>query len=53
MSTECEMAEIGAIIDAGENGTKDIKLLHCNTEHPTLKTYLKAMQTMRDTFGLR
>ena len=51
----CEMAEIGAAIDVlKENGTKDIKLLHCNTEYPTPfeDVNLKAMQTMRDTFGL-
>ena len=51
----CEMTEIEAAINVlKENGTKDIKLLHCNTEYPTPfeDVNLKAMQTMRDTFGL-
>ena len=51
----CEMDEIGAAIKVlKENGTKDIKLLHCNTEYPTPfeDVNLRAMRTMRDTFGL-
>lgn len=51
----CEMTEIEAAINVlKENGTKEIKLLHCNTEYPTPfeDVNLKAMQTMRDAFGL-
>ena len=51
----CEMAEITAAIDVlRDNGTKEIKLLHCNTEYPTPyeDVNLRAMQTMRDCFGL-
>ena len=51
----CELNEIKAAIDALKaNGTTDIKLLHCNTEYPTPfeDVNLKAMQTMRDVFGL-
>ncbi len=51
----CEIAEIEAAINVlKENGTKEIKLLHCNTEYPTPfeDVNLKAMQTMRDAFGL-
>lgn len=51
----CEIAEIEAAINVlKENGTKEIKLLHCNTEYPTPfeDVNLKAMQTMHDAFGL-
>lgn len=51
----CEMDEIGAAVKVLKaNGTKDIKLLHCNTEYPTPfeDVNLKAMQTMRDMFDL-
>lgn len=51
----CEMAEIEAAIRVlKENGTKEIKLLHCNTEYPTPfeDVNLRAMKTMRDAFGL-
>lgn len=51
----CDMAEIEAAIQVlKENGIKEIKLLHCNTEYPTPfeDVNLKAMQTMRDAFGL-
>ena len=51
----CEMDEIGAAINVlKDNGTKDIKLLHCNTEYPTPfeDVNLRAMQTMRDKFGM-
>ena len=50
-----EMAEIEKAINVlRENGTNEIKLLHCNTEYPTPfeDVNLKAMQTMRDKFGL-
>jgi N,N'-diacetyllegionaminate synthase len=51
----CDMSEIKAAIDVlSDNGTKEIKLLHCNTEYPTPfeDVNLLAMQTMRDKFGL-
>ncbi len=51
----CELAEIEAAITVlRENGTKEIKLLHCNTEYPTPfeDVNLRAMQTMHDAFGL-
>ncbi|MCR5293956.1 MAG: N-acetylneuraminate synthase [Lachnospiraceae bacterium] len=51
----CDMAEIRAAIKVlRENGTKDIKLLHCNTEYPTPfeDVNLKAMETMKNAFGL-
>lgn len=51
----CEMDEIEAAIKVlRENGTKEIKLLHCNTEYPTPfeDVNLRAMQTMKDVFGL-
>ena len=51
----CKIDEIGAAIKVlKENGTKDIKLLLCNTEYPTPfeDVNLRAMRTMRDTFGL-
>lgn len=51
----CEMEEIKEAIKVfREHGTTDIKLLHCNTEYPTPfeDVNLKAMQTMRDAFGL-
>lgn len=51
----CEMAEIEAAIKVlKENGTTDIRLLHCNTEYPTPyeDVNLKAMHTMRNAFGL-
>ena len=51
----CEMEEIETAINVlRENGTKEIKLLHCNTAYPTAfgDVNLKAMQTMRDAFGL-
>ena len=51
----CEMQEIEtAIAVLKENGTKEIQLLHCNTEYPTPyeDVNLRAMQTMRKTFGL-
>ncbi len=51
----CEMPEIEAAIQVlQENGTKEIRLLHCNTEYPTPfeDVNLKAMQTIRNAFGL-
>lgn len=51
----CEMKEIEEAIKAlKENGTKDICLLHCNTEYPTpiSDVNLCAMKTMRDYFGV-
>lgn len=51
----CRMEEIAAAIKVlKENGTKDIKLLHCNTEYPTPfeDVNLRAMQTIHDAFGL-
>lgn len=51
----CEMAEIKAAIEVlRDNGTKELKLLHCNTEYPTPfeDVNLTAMQTMRDAFGV-
>lgn len=51
----CEMQEIrDAIQVLKENGTSEIRLLHCNTEYPTPfeDVNLNAMKTMRDTFGL-
>lgn len=51
----CNLEEIRAAIEVlKQNGTKDIKLLHCNTEYPTPfeDVNLRAMQTMRDEFGL-
>lgn len=51
----CGMREIEVAIKVlREHGTKEIKLLHCNTEYPTPfeDVNLKAMQTMRDAFGL-
>ncbi len=50
----CNVLEIGNTIRVLEdNGTDDIKLLHCNTEYPTPyeDVNLKAMQTMKDVFG--
>lgn len=51
----CELFEIEAAVKVlKDNGTKDIKLLQCNTEYPTPygDVNLRAMQTMRDAFGL-
>ena len=49
----CNIEEIEAAIKVlRDNGTKEIKLLHCNTEYPTPfeDVNLRAMQTMRDQF---
>ncbi len=51
----CSLDEINYAIDVlKENGAKDIKLLHCNTEYPTPfdDVNLRAIQTMRECFGL-
>ncbi|WP_072524749.1 N-acetylneuraminate synthase [Clostridium sp. Marseille-P3244] len=51
----CDIKEIRAAINVlNANGTKEIKLLHCNTEYPTPfeDVNLRAMQTMRETFNL-
>lgn len=51
----CTLQEIREAIEVlRENGTKEIKLLHCNTEYPTPfeDVNLKAMETMRDEFHL-
>ena len=51
----CTLQEIREAIDVlRANGTKEIKLLHCNTEYPTPFTdvNLKAMQRMRNEFQL-
>lgn len=51
----CELGEIQAAIDVlKENGTSDIKLLHCNTEYPTPyeDVNLNAMQSMRSRFNV-
>ncbi len=52
----CEMDEIAnAVSLLKENGTTEIRLLHCNTEYPTPfeDVNLRAMLTMRDVFGLK
>ncbi len=51
----CSMEEIAAAIRVlRENGAKEIRLLHCNTEYPTPfeDVNLRAMETMRNAFGL-
>lgn len=51
----CEMDEIEAALRVlRENGTSDIRLLHCNTEYPTpfADVNLRAMETMRRAFGV-
>lgn len=49
----CNLDEIRAAINVlTDNGVKDIKLLHCNTEYPTPyeDVNLKAMQTIKKEF---
>lgn len=51
----CTMEEIETAMKVlYDNGTKDIKLLHCNTEYPTpfCDVNLKAMETMRNKFNV-
>lgn len=50
----CTIDDIDAAVKALlENGTKDIRLLHCNTEYPTPfeDVNLNAMQTIKNRFG--
>lgn len=50
-----EMEEIAAAITLlKENGTKEITLLHCNTQYPTpyADVNLRAMKTLKDAFHL-
>ena len=50
----CELSEIDAAIDVlKENGTRDITLLHCNTQYPTpyKDVNLLAMQTLRKRYN--
>ncbi len=50
-----EMEEIAAAITLlKENGTKELTLLHCNTQYPTpyADVNLRAMKTLRETFHL-
>lgn len=50
----CDIEEIRLAVDVlKEYGTKEIKLLHCNTEYPTPyeDVNLYAMNAMRETFG--
>jgi N,N'-diacetyllegionaminate synthase len=52
----CELSEIDAAIDVlKENGTKDITLLHCNTQYPTpyKDVNLLAMQTLRKRYNTK
>lgn len=49
----CELEEIGdAIRTLKDNGTTEIRLLHCNTEYPTPleDVNLRAMNTLREVF---
>lgn len=51
----CSVEEIREAVNVlRSNGTKNIKLLHCNTEYPTPyeDVNLLAMQSMREQFGL-
>jgi N-acetylneuraminate synthase len=51
----CELEEIEAAIHVlKDHGTKDIRLLQCNTEYPTPfeDVNLRAMQTMKEYFGI-
>ncbi len=51
----CDMEEVREALNVlRDNGTKEIKLLHCNTEYPTPfeDVNLRAMQTLREEFGL-
>lgn len=50
----CTLGEIERAMNVlKKHGTKDIKLLHCNTEYPTPfdDVNLSAIQTIRDSFG--
>lgn len=51
----CELEEVKAAAAVlKENGSRDITLLHCNTEYPTpmCDVNLRAMQTLREETGL-
>lgn len=51
----CNMSDISAAVQVlKDNGTSDIKLLHCNTDYPTPfeDVNLRAILTMKDAFGL-
>ena len=51
----CELSEIEAAIHVLKDyGTKDIRLLQCNTEYPTPfeDVNLRAMHTMKEYFGI-
>lgn len=51
----CGMKEIEEAVKVlRDNGTKDIRLLHCTTEYPAPfnDVNLKAMETIREAFGL-
>lgn len=51
----CSVEEIREAVDVlRSNGTRDIKLLHCNTEYPTPyeDVNLLAMQSMSELFGM-
>ena len=51
----CNLREISEAIGVlKENGTKDVSLLHCNTEYPTPfeDVNLRAIQTLRDSFDV-
>lgn len=51
----CELKEVEAAVKyLEEGGTREITLLHCNTEYPTpmKDVNLKAIQTLKDVFSL-
>lgn len=51
----CNMSDISASVQVlKNNGTNDIKLLHCNTDYPTPfeDVNLRAILTMKEAFGL-
>lgn len=52
MSNLAEIEDALGVLEAG--GCEDITLLHCNTEYPTPMedANLRAMQELRDTFGV-
>lgn len=50
----CDLSEVKEAVDVlKNNGSKDIAILHCNTQYPTPfeDVNLAAMNTLRDTFG--
>ncbi len=51
----CNMTEIAEAVNVlSENGSSNVKIMHCNTEYPTpfCDVNLNAMQNLIDTFGL-